>query len=159
MAESEGKKASDSYTEREYIVQTEHLNSMGTLFGGQLMSWMDAAAGAAGIRYSSMPVTMVAVDDMQIKAPAYPGDKLVYKSRVTHVGTTSMEILVEIDIEDTDKGRRTISQAYFIGVALDDDGRPAPAPPLLVETSEEQKHWEDAEKRKALRAKRREMGI
>jgi len=157
MTEAKGKTVSDSYSEQHHIVQTEHLNNIQTLFGGQLMSWMDTAAGAAGRRYSGLPVTMVAVDNMQISASARLGDTLAIRSRVTNVGRSSLEILVEVDIEEKDKSRKTISTAFFVGVVLDEDGRPTPAPPLIIETEEEQKLFDAAEKRKELRAYRREM--
>ena len=155
MTEPEGRKVSDSYVEIKHIVKLEHLNNIQTLFGGQLMSWMDAASGASGIRYSGRDVTMVAVDDMQINAPARLGDTIIVRAKVTYVGRTSLEVLVETDIEAADKSRQTISKAFFVGVVLDKEGRPTPAPALLIETEEEQTLWNAAEKRKEFRAYRR----
>jgi acyl-CoA hydrolase len=159
MAELTGRKASDSMTEQRQLIEEQHINNIQTLFGGQLMSWMDVIAGAAGRLHAGRHVTMVAVDDMQITAPAYLGETLILKARVTNAGRTSLEILVEVEIEGEDKTIRPMSKAFFIAVVLDDEGHSAPAPPLITETEEERKLWEDAEKRKELRKQRRAMQI
>jgi acyl-CoA hydrolase len=155
MTEPEGKRARDSYMEQAHIVEPQHMNHMQTLFGGQLMSWMDMMAGAAGSNYSGGGATMVAVDDMQIMSPGRLGDTLVYQARVTNVGRTSMEIFIEVDAEDEKKNRRRISEAYILTVALDEHGRPAPVPPLIIETEEERELWKAGEIRKERRASRR----
>ena len=155
MPELEGKRVSDSYTEQVYTVEPQYLNHMQTFSGAQLLAWMDIIGGAAGTRYSGRNVTMVAMDEMQITSPAKLGDTLVYQARVTNVGRTSMEIFVEVDIEDAEKNRKRISEAYITSVALDEQGRPAPVPPLIIETEEEQALWEAAEKRKERRNSRR----
>ncbi|MDR0470012.1 MAG: acyl-CoA thioesterase [Peptococcaceae bacterium] len=155
MIEPEGKRVRDSYTEHVHVVETEHMNQIQTLFGGQLMSWMDVIAGAAGSKYCGKGVTVVAVDEMQITAPAKLGDTLVYRARVTNVGRTSLEIFIEVDIEDAEKNLKRISEAYFLTVALDEHGRPSPVPPLIIETTEEQSLWEAAERRKEQRNSRR----
>ena len=151
MAEPEGKRVRDSLTEQVHVVETEHLNHIQTLFGGQLMSWMDVIAGTTGGKHSGGGATVRAVDEMQITAPARLGDTLVYTARLTNVGRTSMEIFIEVDIEDADKSRKRISEAYFTVVALDNDGRATPVPPLIIETEEEQALWDAAEARKARR--------
>ena len=155
MTEQEGKRVSDSYMEQVHVIESEHLNRIQTLFGGQLMSWMDILAGAVGGHYSGGSATVVAVDELQIMSPAKLGDTLVYQARVTNVGKTSMEVLIEVDIEDADKTRKRISEAYVLTVALGENGRPTPVPPLIIETKEEQALWEAAEERKERRNKRR----
>ena len=155
MAEPAGKRVADSYLEQVYIVEAQHLNRIQTFFGGQLLSWMDVIAGEVATRHSDGSSTMVAVDEMQVTTPAHLGDKLVYTGKLTNVGRTSMEIFVEVFIEDAEKNRKSISEAYIMTVALDDGGRPRPVPPLIVETEEEKALWEAAEQRKARRNSRR----
>ena len=155
MPEQEGKKVSDSYLEQVHVVEPQHLNHMQTLFGGQLMSWMDTMAGTTGSRYSGGGATMVAVDEMQIMSPARLGDTLYYKAKVTNVGRTSMEIFIQVEAEGPVGKRRLISEAFILTVALDENGRPTPVPPLIIETKEEQELWEAGEKRKERRNSRR----
>ena len=159
MGESEGKKARDAIVEQSRTVEEQDLNIFRHLFGGQAMTWMDIAAGVVAMNYAGTNVTTVAVDDMLFMAPAYMGDKLVVRGRVTNAGRTSMEVLVEVEKENEDGSRAIIQKAHFVLVALNDEFRPAPVPPLIVETEEERKLWEAAEKRKALRKQRREMDI
>jgi len=155
MTEQEGKRVADSYLEQAHIVEPEHLNQIQTLFGGQLMSWMDVIAGMVGSRHSGGGATVVAVDELQITTPARLGDTLVYKARLTNAGRTSMEVFIEVEIEGADKSRKRISEAYFLVVALDADGKSTPVPPLIIETEEERELWEAAERRKEQRNKRR----
>lgn len=159
--ERTGKKACDSILEQVCIVEERHLNMFRHLFGGQAMTWMDLAAGGVARLYSGLEVTTVAVDDMIFTAPAELGDRLIVRGRVTNVGRTSMEVLVEVEIDaggEADQ-RRLIQKAHFVLVALDGNNQPAPVPPLIVETEEERERWEAAEKRKVLRKERREMNI
>ena len=73
-------------------------------------------------------------------------DIIVLIGRVTHVGTTSMEVRVDTYREDTDGTRHPINRAYFVMVAMGDDGKPTPVPPLLLENEGERMEWENAEK-------------
>ena len=159
MTDLIGKKVGESLTEMRYLIETQHLNNINTLFGGQLMSWMDVVAGVAGRSHADTPVTMVAVDNMQITAPARLGDTLILRAKVTNVGRTSMEILVEVEAESEDKAPRHVARAFFIAVVVDAEGRSTLSPPLIVETDEERKLWDDAEKRKELRKQRQAMQI
>lgn len=60
--------------------------------------------------------------------------------------------------EDTDGTRHPINRAYFVMVAMGDDGKPTPVPPLLLENEGERMEWENAEKRRQLRLMRRKEG-
>jgi acyl-CoA hydrolase len=155
MPDPEGKRVQDSYVEQVHVVEPQYLNHMQTFSGGQLMAWMDIIGAAASALHSGRGVTMVGMDELQIMSPARLGDRLVYQARLTNVGRTSMEVFVGVDIEDAEKNRRRISEAYVMMVALDDDGRPATVPPLIIETDEERKLWDAAEERKERRNSRR----
>ncbi len=149
------KPSSLSRSEQTNIVMSGHINGAGRLFGGVLVEWIDVAAAVAARRHSGRDVTTAAIDNLQFKSAAYAGETVVLISRVTHTGTTSMEVRVDTFVESLDGQRRLINTAYLVMVALDKEGNPAPVPPLLVESEEEQQEWRAAERRRALRSERR----
>jgi acyl-CoA hydrolase len=159
MAPLSGKKARDACVEQARTVEEQDLNIFRHFFGGQAMTWMDIAAGTVALNYTGMNVTTVAVDDMLFFAPAYLGDRLLVRGKVVNTGRTSMEVLVEVEKIGEGDSRALIQKAHFVLVALDAEFKPAPVPPLIIETDEEQKLWDAAEKRKALRKQRRDMGV
>ena len=161
MAEVKGKSVRESLTEQVQVVQQQHINGYQRLFGGQLMAWMDVVAGVTGRRHSGCTVTTAALDDLQFLAPAYIDNLIIITGRVTHVGRISMEIRVDVDVEEGEgeMRRRPLNRAYFVMVALDELDRPTPVRPLLLETAEEREEWEAAEKRRQLRKERHRLNI
>jgi acyl-CoA hydrolase len=145
--------------EQVHIVQYQHLNSLDRLFGGQSMSWMDIVSGNVARRHARTRVTTASVDHIAFFAPSFLGDMLAISGRVTYTGRTSMEIQVVVEAERSEFKRDLIQRAYFIYVAIDEEGRPVPIPPLIVETDEEKRLWEFGEKRKALRLQRQELEL
>jgi acyl-CoA hydrolase len=80
-------------------------------------------------------VVTVEMDSMRFHQPVHVGNLLTLSARVTAVWRTSLEAYVDVEAEDVLTGeRRHTSSAFLVFVALDDDGRPAELPPLLLET-------------------------
>ena len=150
------KKPEESLTEQQYLICPAHINHYGRLFGGQLLKWIDELAGIVAIRHFGSTVTTAAIDNLQFQAPAYTGDMVVLRGWVTCVGKTSMEIRVDTYREALDGRREMINRAYIDMVAIDCKGRPMEVPGLLLETPEQQKEWEAAQKRRQMRRQRRQ---
>lgn len=106
-------------------------NSNGDIFGGWVMSRMDAAGGIAGVDRAQGRVVTVAVDAMTFHRPVKVGDVLSVYTQVESVGRTSMKIRVEAWAK---RFRTTVHEkvtdATFTFVAIDEEGRPRPVPPL-----------------------------
>lgn len=149
------KRVCDSYTEQVQIIFPQHVNGASRLFGGQLMAWIDVVAAVAARRHSGCVVTTAGVDELSFLHAANLDDTVVLSGRVTHVGRTSMEVRVDTHVESLDGERNLVNRAYLVLVALDDDGRPAQVPGLILETDEDRAEWEAGERRKAQRASRR----
>src|SRR5437660_94224 len=134
-------------------------NSAGNIHGGTVMKLADEAAGLAAIKHSRCQVVTVGMDRMNFLVPIYIGDLVTFSSAVNAVWTTSMEVGVRVDAENPRTGEvRHTNTAYITMVALDDDGDPAPVPPLLADTSTEQRRMREAEMRRANRlAERQEI--
>lgn len=149
------KTVAQTRTEQIQILMPEHINGYKRLFGGKLMEWIDVVAAVAARRHSNRNVTTAAVDYLEFKEAAYANDTIVLKACLTHVGRTSMEVRVDTFVEELSGEQHMINRAYLVMVALDEDGRPAPVPPLVCETVEEKQEWDAALERLAYRKQRR----
>lgn len=145
------KRVSDSVVEIAHIVRPTDLNSAKRLFGGTLMSWIDEAAVIVAKRHSNMNVTTASVDNLSFLSAARMRDVIVIIAKITYVGTTSMEVKVESYVEHIDGKRELVNRAYITLVGLDEEGKPAKIPELLLETDEEIQENELAKKRRAMR--------
>lgn len=151
----EGKKPSSSRTEQVQILMPEHINGYNRLFGGKLMEWIDVTAAVAARRYAGRNVTTAAVDNLCFKSAAYVDSTMVLIGQVTWVGRTSMEVRVDSFVESLDGSREMVNRAYLTMVALDENEKPTPVPPLLPETYEERQEYEAGQRRAALRRQRK----
>lgn len=154
----EQKTIAESRTEQVQIVMPEHINSTNRLFGGRLVEWIDVVAAVVARRHSGRNVTTVAIDNLHFQAAAYVNDTLVLAGRMTHTGTSSMEVRVDTYVEELSGSRRMINRAYLVLVALDQEERPTPVPGLLLETEEDLQEWANGQRRRELRSERRDVG-
>ena len=67
-----------------------------------------------------------------------------------------MEVRLEVNAQNLLSGKVThTNTAYFVYVALDEQGRPVAVPPLLLLTADEQRRWQAGRGRQALRLAQR----
>jgi acyl-CoA hydrolase len=147
------KRMQDSYVEQAQIVNSSSLNGNSRLFGGQLMQWIDEAAGVCARRHSGRNVTTALVEKLQFKAPAHMNDLVILKARVVYTGNSSMEVCVRTYVEALDGAQQLINEAFLILVALDEDECPVTVPRLILETEEQKREWEEAKKRRESRSR------
>lgn len=135
------------------IVGPDMLNPNGTLFGGMVMSWIDEVAFMSARRYSGRPFVVTAsIDNITFVMPLRHGDHVILTSQVNYVGRTSMEIGVKVERENPYTGERTqATSAYLTFVALDKRGKPKEVPRLVLETTEDQRRFEEAHLRVKVR--------
>jgi acyl-CoA hydrolase len=132
-------------------------NNGGNVHGGVIMYLCDEVAGIAAVRHSGSRVVTVAMDRMTFLEPVYVGHLLTLKATVNAAWRTSMEVGVRVEAEDIRSGEVTpTSTAYLTMVALDDDGRPAPVPPIVPETPDEERRAREAQLRRDNRLAERE---
>ena len=122
------------------------INPNGTMFGGKLLALMDEVAGIAASRYTGTRIVIAATDSITFLATLYSGDRVETIARVVWTGTSSMVIKIDVFGEDTLTGsRKHCTTTHFIMIAIDENHRPTPIPPLLVETEEEKQCYTIAE--------------
>lgn len=158
--ELESKPASISRVVTTHLVLPSHTNSLGSIFGGTVMSWIDIAAAIAAQRHSASEVVTASVDQTSFIAPVYKGWVVNIKASVNFVSKTSMEVGVRVDAENPRTGQTFhTSSSYLTFVAIDAQGKPKNVPGLLVETDDEKRRYKAAQERRALRLKQRVINV
>ncbi|MEM7800775.1 MAG: acyl-CoA thioesterase [Chloroflexota bacterium] len=153
-AEMEAKRPEESRIILSQVMGPSLANSLGNIHGGVVMKLCDEAGGLAATRHAGRPAVTVNVDTMRFLSPVHVGDLLNINAVVTWVGRTSIETKIHVQAENVRTGAIThTNTAFFVFVALDDNGRPAEVPPLKCETVEEKAAFERAKKRRNLRLK------
>lgn len=153
------KRVEDSIIEQVHKLRPTHMNGMGRLFGGQLMSWIDEVACLVGNRHSQTNVITASVDNLHFIRGAYVNELIVMIAKITYVGHSSMEVRVDTYVEAMDGIRRPINRAYLTIVAVDENGKPCAVPGLIIETESEKAEWEAGEKRRKMRMVRKKEGF
>lgn len=139
-------------TEMTWIVMPGQANALGTVFGGQVMAWVDVCAAVAAQRFCRTDVVTAVIDSMSFLAPIQQGDVVVVRGMVNWAGRTSMEVGVRVEAESPRTGQRVhTSTAYMTFVSISAERTPLPVPKLRVTTPEQQRRWCDAEDRRAVR--------
>jgi acyl-CoA hydrolase len=132
-------------------------NMAGNVHGGTIMRMCDEVAGIAAIRHCSRRVVTAGMDRMAFLTPVYVGDVVTVKATVNAAWRTSIEVGVRVEAENVHTGEvRHTSTAYLTMVALDDEGQPAPVPPVASQTEDELRRFREAEHRRATRLRERE---
>jgi acyl-CoA thioesterase YciA len=114
------------------IAMPSDTNANGDIFGGWVLSQMDQAGGIAAVERAQGRVATVAIDAMTFIRPVKVGDVLSVYTHIERVGRTSLRIHIEAWAQRFRTHlREKVTDAYFTMVAIDEDGRPRPVPPLL----------------------------
>jgi len=134
------------------LMTPDMANFSGKVHGGALLNLLDRVAFSCASRFSGRYAVTLSVDQVTFKEPINVGELVTFRASVNQVGRTSMEIGIRVEAEDIRKGtRRHTNSCYFTMVAVDDDGRPARAPELKVDTAVEKRRHRAAELRRGLR--------
>ncbi len=151
--ENEGLPVSYSAVDKQpYLLMPGDLNSNNTVFGGRVMEIADRLAGTVAMEHTRKICVTLLLDSMKFLAPAKLGETLVFKAAVNRTWNTSLEVGVKVYADDFIKDeRKHVISAYFTFVALDDEGKPTHIRPVLPETPNEKRRFEEAD----IRRKRR----
>jgi acyl-CoA hydrolase len=127
-------------------------NTLGNMLGGNVMHLVDLCGAIAAMRLARCPVVTVAIDQMTFLHPIRVGELVRLKSQVNRVFRTSMEVGVKVWVENLQSAElRHTSSAYLTFVALDTAGNRVVLPPLIPETDDEKRRYEEAAERRAYR--------
>ncbi len=126
-------------------------NPLNNLFGGELLARMDRAASIAARRHSRRIVVTASVNHVVFSRAVPLGSVVTVEAKVSRAFKTSMEIFIDVWIEDRESGEKTkANEAIYTFVAVNDTGRPVAVPEVLPETDLEKERFDAALRRKQL---------
>jgi acyl-CoA hydrolase len=142
----------ESQSQMAEVVLPNDANPLGNLLGGRLMHLIDIAGALAAHRHSHSHVVTASIDHIDFRLPVHIGDLLILKSSVNRAFNTSLEVGVKCWVENYISGTtRHVASAYLTFVAVDTHGKHKPVPPVVPETEDEKRRFEDAGRRRELR--------
>lgn len=147
----QSKTASQSKTIVTDLVLPSETNPINNLFGGELLARMDRAASIAARRHSRRIVVTASVNHVAFNRAVPLGSVVMIEAKVSRAFSSSMEIYMDVWIEDRESGERIkANEAIYTFVAVDDTGRPVKVPELVPETELEKQRFDAALRRKQL---------
>ncbi|MBT8260410.1 MAG: acyl-CoA thioesterase [Flavobacteriaceae bacterium] len=147
----EAKHPKDSLTVLTDIVLPSETNPLNNLFGGELLARMDRAAGIAARRHSRRIVVTASVNHVAFNRAIPLGSVVTVEAKVSRAFKTSMEIYLDVWIDDRESGDRLkANEAIYTFVAVDDANHPVKVPGIIPETELEKIRFDGALRRKQL---------
>ncbi len=141
----------DSLTILTDMVLPGETNPLDNLFGGELLARMDRASSIAAQRHSRQIVVTASVNHVHFAKAIPVGSVVTIQAKVSRVFNSSMEIYLDVWIEDRESGKHTkVNEAIYTFVAVDNTGKPITIPQIIPETELEKQRYESALLRKQL---------
>jgi acyl-CoA hydrolase len=142
----------DSQSEMAEIILPNDANPLGALLGGRLMHWIDLAGAMAAHRHSRSYVVTASVDHIDFLVPVRVGELVILRSSVNRVFHSSMEVGVKVFVEDyiADTAQH-VASAHLTFVAVDREGKRLKVAPVIPETDEQRRRYDDAGRRREIR--------
>ncbi len=145
------KKASESLTIMTNIVLPNETNSLRNLFGGELLAKMDRCAAIAAARHCARRVVTASVNHVSFNHPIPEGGIVVLEAKVSRAFSTSMEIYVDVWLDDPIANKKIhTNEGIYTFVAVDEYNKPVPIPQMEPETDLEKERYAAAFRRREL---------
>ena len=147
----ESKHPIDSLTTVTDLVLPGETNPLNNLFGGELLARMDRAASIAARRHCRRIVVTASVNHVAFTKAVPTGSVVTIEAKVSRAFTSSMEVYIDVWIEDRESGLRTrANEGIYTFVAVDGTGTPIKVPAITPQTELEKERFEGALRRKQL---------
>ena len=145
------KKPSESKAILTEIVLPNDTNNLNNLMGGRLLHWMDIAAAITAHRHCNRTCVTAAVNNVSFENPIPRGSIVTLEANISRAFSSSMEIFINVSIEDKLSGNKTkCNEAIYTFVAVDTMGKPTKVPEVKPETELERKRFDGALRRRQL---------
>ncbi len=142
---------SESLTILTDMVLPGETNPLNNLFGGELLARMDRAASISARRHSRRITVTASVNHVAFNRAIPLGSVVTVEAKVSRSFRTSMEIYIDVWVEDRESGNKSkANEAIYTFVAVDETGNPVEVPPIEPQTEEEQLRFDAALRRKQL---------
>ncbi len=154
----EGKPVRASQSLLSELALPNDVNGLGTVLGGKIMHLVDIAGAVCAARHARQFVVTASFDHMDFLEPVYEGELVVLRASVNRAFNTSMEVGVKVHAENMRAAdeQRHVASAYLTFVALDAQRSPVAVPPVIAETAEERRRYEEAGGRRSYRLAQRD---
>lgn len=147
----EPKNPKDSFTIITDLVLPSETNPIGNMFGGELLARMDRAASIAARRHSRRIVVTASVNHVAFNKMIPLGSVVTVEAKVSRAFKSSMEVVMDIWIEDRESGMRNKSnEGIYTFVAVDESGQPVPVPSIIPKSDLEKERFKAALRRRQL---------
>lgn len=148
----EGRPARLSQTTIAEVMMPPMANLLGNVHGGVLLGMMDRVGAVSAIRHAHKVCVTVSMDRVDFHEPIHLGELVTMSAMVNYTHRTSLEVGVRVEAENPFTGvKRHTNSCYLTFVAIDDAGRPSEVPPVIPETPEEKRRYEEASERRERR--------
>ena len=145
------KHPSESLTVLTDLVLPSETNALNNLFGGELLARMDRAASISAGRHSRRIAVTASVNHVAFNKAIPLGSVVIIEAKVSRAFKTSMEVYLDVWVEDRESGKRTkANEAIYTFVAVDETGKPVEVPQIIPETKLETQRFDAALRRKQL---------
>jgi acyl-CoA hydrolase len=153
MSDRKTKVPSESKTIMTELIMPNDTNPLGNLMGGYLMRWMDIVGAICAAKHCEAQVVTASVDNVSFHEAIKMGEVITLHAFVTRAFNTSVEVFVEVLANRIDGSNpRKCNHAYLTFVAINNETHaPQSVPDIKAITSDEQKHFEGAARRREIR--------
>jgi acyl-CoA thioesterase YciA len=109
-------------------IKKSDLGFHGNLFGGKLLSWIDASAAGYSMQLCDTPrMVTVSIDQCNFEKPAKESQLLKIYGSPTKVGNTSMTLYMEARAHNVYSGKQDlVLKTHITFVQIDEGGNPIP---------------------------------
>ena len=134
------------------LMTPDMANFSGNVHGGTVLKLLDQVAYACASRYAGRYVVTLSVDQVTFREPIHVGELVTFMASVNFTGTTSMEIGIKVVTENiVTQTVRHANSCFFTMVAMGDDKKPVPVPPLELRDANQRRRDAAARMRRELR--------
>ena len=97
------------------IVLPNDTNNLNNLMGGRLLHWMDIAAAITAHRHCNRTCVTASVNNVSFEHPIPRGRIVTLEANISRAFSSSMEIFIDVWIEDDLSGNKTTSSYLVLG--------------------------------------------
>jgi acyl-CoA thioesterase YciA len=109
-------------------IKKSDLGFHGNLFGGKLLSWIDASAAGYSMQLCDTPrMVTVSIDQCNFERPAKESQLLKLYGYPTKIGNSSMTLYMEARAHNVYSGKQDlVLKTHITFVRIDEEGNPIP---------------------------------
>jgi acyl-CoA thioesterase YciA len=116
-------KSNENICLRDFVMPKD-LNGNGTLFGGEMLAYLDKAGAMISVAKTKGRIVLASMKEVNFKSPVSVGEMVTVYAIIEKVGRTSLTIRMEAWKSNRTEGDTLAAEATAIYVAIGDDHKP-----------------------------------